>query len=65
MYTSFFLIHSSVEGLLGCFKFLAIMNKDDMNIVSKCPCDMMDYPLGICPHVGQLCLEVDQFPIFG
>jgi len=28
-----FFIHSSVEGHLGCFKFLAITNKADMNIV--------------------------------
>ena len=28
-------IHSSVEGYLGCFQFLAIMNKAAMNIVEQ------------------------------
>ncbi|EAA20180.1 hypothetical protein [Plasmodium yoelii yoelii] len=28
-----FCIHSSVEGHLGCFQILAIINKIDMNIV--------------------------------
>ena len=28
-----FCIHSSVEGHLGCFQLLAIINKADMNIV--------------------------------
>ena len=30
-----FFIHSSVEGHLGCFQFLAIMNKAAMNIVEQ------------------------------
>jgi hypothetical protein len=30
-----FLIHSSVEGHLGCFHFMAIMNKAAMNIVEQ------------------------------
>ena len=34
MYHIFF-IHSSVEGHLGCFQFLAIMNKAAMNIVEQ------------------------------
>ena len=29
------LIYSSIEGHLGCFQFLAIMNKADMNIVEQ------------------------------
>ena len=34
MYHIFF-IHSSVEGHLGCFQFLTIMNKTAMNIVEQ------------------------------
>ena len=30
-------IYSSVEGHLGCFQFLAIMNKAAMYIVNTCP----------------------------
>ena len=30
-----FFIHLSVEGHLGCFQFLAIMNKAAMNIVEQ------------------------------
>jgi hypothetical protein len=30
-----FLIHYSVEGHLGCFQFLVIMNKADINIVEE------------------------------
>ena len=33
-----FFIHSSVEGHLGCFKFLAVMNKAAMNIVEEVSC---------------------------
>ena len=32
---SHFLYHLSVEGHLGCFQFLAIMNKAAMNIVEQ------------------------------
>jgi hypothetical protein len=41
-----FNIHSPVEGHLGCFQFLAIMNKAAMNIVD--PVSLWDL-LGICP----------------
>ena len=30
-----FFIHSSVEGHLGCFQFLTVMNKADMNRVEQ------------------------------
>jgi hypothetical protein len=50
MYHIFF-IQSSVEGHLGCFHFLAIMNKDAMNIIEQSPCDGMQHLLGICPEV--------------
>jgi hypothetical protein len=31
----FFIIHSSVEGHLGCFQFLEIMNRATVNIVEQ------------------------------
>lgn len=34
MYCAFF-THFSVEGCLGCFQFLAIMNKAAVNIVEQ------------------------------
>jgi hypothetical protein len=47
-----FCIHSSVEGQLGCFQFLAIINKAVMNIEwSMCPYYMLEHLLGIFPGV--------------
>jgi hypothetical protein len=38
-----FCIHSSVEGHLGSFQLLAIINKAAMNIVENvCPCYMLE-----------------------
>ena len=62
-----FLIHSSVEGHIGCFQVVAITNNVTMNILSKCPCGMVVYPLGIFPGIPRvvfLCLGVDWLPIF-
>jgi hypothetical protein len=42
-------IHSSVDRHLGCFQFLAVINKAAMNIVEHMPCGMVEYLLGICP----------------
>ena len=42
MYHNFF-IHSSAEGHLGCFYFLAIMNKATMKIVEQVSCDKLEY----------------------
>ena len=49
-----FCIHSSVEGHLGSFQLLAIINKSAMNIVDMCPYYMMEHFLGICPGVVKL-----------
>jgi hypothetical protein len=45
-----FCIHSSVEGHLGCFQFLAIMNKAAINIVKHLRlCGIVEHILCICP----------------
>ena len=46
MYQIFF-IHSSVEGHLGYFQLLAIINKTAMNIWSMCPYYQLEHLLGI------------------
>ena len=51
-------IHSTVEGHLGCFQFLAIMNKATMRIVEQVSLWIL---LGIFSGVVQLDFEVDQF----
>ena len=62
MYHIFFIL-SSVEGHLGCLQGLAIMNNAAENTVEQMSL-WYDYPLGICPRVLSLDLEVDRFPIF-
>jgi hypothetical protein len=55
-----FCIHSSVEGHLGSFQFLVIMNKAAMIIV-QCPWGMVEHFLGIWPEELQLAIKVDYF----
>ena len=59
-----FLIHSSVEGHLGCFQVLAMTNKAAMNIVEQYPIGTIEYPLDIYPKVVLLGLEKGCFLIF-
>ena len=63
MYHIFF-INPLVEKHLGCFKFLAIMNKAAVNIFSKSPCEMVENLLSICQGMVQLDLEIEQLPNF-
>lgn len=42
-----FSVYYSVEGYLGCFKFLAIINKAVMNIVEQYPCYIVGHLLDI------------------
>jgi hypothetical protein len=44
-----FCIHSSVEGHLGSFQLLAIINKAAMNIVEDVSLLQLGISLGICP----------------
>ena len=53
-----FFIHSLVEGHLGCFQFLGIINDAAMSIVKKYPCSMIELLLAICPRVVLLSSEV-------
>ena len=60
-----FSIHFSVEGHLGSFQLLAIINKAAMNIVewSMCPYYQLEHLLGICP--GEVLLDLPvECPIF-
>ena len=52
MYYIFF-IHSSVDGYLGCFHGLAILNSATMTIGVACIFELQFSP-GICPGVGLL-----------
>jgi hypothetical protein len=57
-------MHSSVEGHLGSFKLLAIINKAAMNIVEHVSYYQLELLLGICP--GEVLLDplVVLCPIF-
>jgi hypothetical protein len=44
-----FCIHSSVEGHLGSFQLLAIINKAAMNIVEHVSSYQLEHLLDICP----------------
>ena len=59
-----FCIHSLVAGQLGCFQFLAIMNKAAMNIVEQVSLWDDGAPLVIGPGVVYLGLEVELVPVF-
>ena len=54
MYHSFF-IYSSLDGHLGCFHVLAIVNSATVNIGFMCLLELQ-FSLSICPVVGLLVL---------
>ena len=58
-----FLIPSSVEGHLGCFHILAIVNTVEMNIVVHDSFELW-FSQGICPVVGLLGHVVFLFLVF-
>lgn len=49
MYHMFF-IYMSVEGHICCFQFLAIMEKDAMNMFDQGSLGRLEHLLGICPR---------------
>ena len=49
MENGIFSIHSSVERLLCCFRFLAIIDKDAMNMVEHVSLWDVGVSSGICP----------------
>jgi hypothetical protein len=59
-----FCIHSSVEGHLGSFQLLAIINKAAMTKWSMSPYYKLEHLLGICPGVVLLNLLGVLCPIF-
>ena len=62
MYHNFF-IHSSVDGHLGCFHVLAIVNSDAMKMGYMCLIQFW-LPQGICLRVGLLGHMVVLFLVF-
>ena len=63
MYHIFF-IHSSVEGHLDCFQFLAIMKKAAIIIVEQVFLWNVGASFGYIPRSGIAGLEVELFPVF-
>ena len=61
MYHIFF-IRSSVEGHVGCFEFLAIMNRTAMTMANQCLSVRIKRPVGLCWRVTYLDRKVHQFP---
>ena len=59
-----FCIHSSVEGNLGSFQHLAIINKAAMNIVEHVPLLDVGASSGYMPRVVLLNLLEELCPIF-
>jgi hypothetical protein len=59
-----FCIHSSVEGQLGSFQLLAIINKAAMNIVEHVSYYKLEHLLDICPGEVLLDLLIVLCPIF-
>ena len=58
-----FLIHSSVDGCLGCFRVLASVNSGVMNIGVHVSFRTVVF-LGICPILGFLDPMADLFQVF-
>ena len=59
-----FCIHSSVEGHLGSFQLLAIINKAAMNIVEHVSFLPVGTSLDICPGEVLLDLPIVLCPVF-
>jgi hypothetical protein len=57
-------IHSSVEGHLGSFQLLAIINKTAMNIVEQVSLLYVGASFGYMPRSGIADLQVELCPIF-
>ena len=51
-------------GHLGCFQVVVIKNSATVHIAEHISFGMSVYPLGVCPRVVLLSLEVDWFQIF-
>lgn len=56
-----FIVHSPVDGCLGCFHFLAVVNRAAPNMDI---CSRMESSLDMCPRIVQLGHVVDLFLAF-